>query len=880
MVLLALSLLASGVLYAQPRTLEQAQTVAAGILPSPRIRGAQLTLLTEKQLPNSEPAYYVFTTSPATGRGFAIVSGQQALPEIIGYSTDSRFVLDSLPEGLKAYLRYVEWAASQPAQAHRQGQPLLHPAVAPIAPLLKDLKWDQGKPYDSLLPKLPKGGQPPVGCVATALAQLCRYYCWPPEAIGKGGYYMEGSTSDAPTSYSFSKGDHKYDYTLLSPTYDASCTDAQRYEVAKLCRDLGAAVKMSYTQRESGAYDFDALTGMVSNFLYHADLRLCLRAYYTDEEWEELVVSELQAGRPVYYSGTAGQGGHAFVCDGYDGAGKYHFNWGWSGYGNGYYLLSDLSPTYQGIGAGQDGGYVVAQGIMQGMQPGYKTPLAGLPVPWVADQLLLADGTKLLNEGQTPVTKKTKLELNNVKVSGIMNYGAGKQSCQVAMRLTELDGTLVNTFKSTTLKLASGFYQLDDHSNFNVSLSDVPDGDYLLFPVIKRVRGDWEKLRLHKHAAQAIKVTVKGNDCELAYHTAPVVELKGEVLTSMVHQNTFSQLQVKITNVGTAPYAANVGFALLETATDTINKDYVYFTSTYLMTGQETTFSEVVAPGLVTDRPYIVPVWDASAGFGHDKVWEGVPHSMLRTPTPLSVSSTPIDSALWPIAEFSDPQLDKTQDDKIEIRLRLKNQSPNTYFEGLFSLGYFTTPVQTGQTSYNASDNLYKAVEGSDYVDLTFVQHASALHLGTSVVHAYIMTPKGWRRLNDGTGNSATMEINIAPGTPPIAEASLPVVRHDVPEDFLKNAKKGLASTAVDAAKYALRLTPNPASTQVTISLDSHQPILRVELYALTGQLLYSRQQETLDCTLDLSSLQPGAYLVRVQDGEGLYTTALLQVQR
>ena len=34
-----------------------------------------------------------------------------------------------------------------------------------------------------------------------------------------------------------------------------------------------------------------------------------------------------------------GIGGHAFVCDGYDGKGYYHINWGWGGDSDAYFLL-------------------------------------------------------------------------------------------------------------------------------------------------------------------------------------------------------------------------------------------------------------------------------------------------------------------------------------------------------------------------------------------------------------------------------------------------------------------------------------------------------------------------------------------------------------
>lgn len=878
-------------LYAQSRSLEQARAVAAGVLPQPRVRGERLTLLTEKRLANSEPAYYVFTTRPGRGEGFAIVSGREALPAIIGYSPDARFVCDSLPAGLQAYLRHWEQVASLPAGAFGRVRGVKHPNVAPIKPLLMELMWDQGAPYNGLLPEL-SGKKPYVGCVATALAQLCRYYCWPPQSVGEGGYYLDGGSTGDLIPYSLSSGDHKYDYSLLPPRYGATSSPAQQQEVAKLSRDLGMASKMSYGKEESSAYDLDALVGMVKNFLYHSDLRICLRAYYTDEEWEQLVVRELQAGRPVYYSGTAGQGGHAFVCDGYDGAGRYHFNWGWSGYGNGYYLLTDLTPNYQGIGAGADGGYVVAQGFMQGMQPGYMDPIPGLPLPMVADRLLLADGSPLLPEGQTPVVTKTKAALTNIKVSHLINYGATASNCQVAMRLAQLDGVEVKTFTPRTIKLSAGFFQKDEYSNFNVNMRGVPDGTYLLYPVAKSDGGAWETLRLHKHEAPAIKVTVKGDKCELAYYQQPVVKLAGQLTASTVHKGLFAKLETKFTNEGTAPYAANVGMALLENSTDTVNPDHVYFTSTYLLPGESITFTQVVTPSEWRSMPYVVPVWDASASFAYDKRWQGRPHDMLGAPVQVTVSSENVDSSLWPIAEFVESKLSATQDDVLQIKVRLKNQAPNTYYEGLFSLGYFDPQGPSGQFSYEASGNVFNTVEGSDFVEITFEQPANVLRLGISKVHVYVLKEKldktgsAWMRLNDASGESATMEIDVTAGKPPVAGPPLPIVQHPAErvQEWLKSVleprTKKVNPVEDPSQPHVLTLYPNPTGGQVVLALPSGRPIRRVEVYALTGQLLYSERGEARDYSLDLSALAPGAYLVRTQDCEEFFAAALLRVQR
>jgi len=84
---------------------------------------------------------------------------------------------------------------------------------------------------------------------------------------------------------------------------------------------------------------------------------------YTEQEWITMLIEELDAFRPLHYSGrdSNGSNGHAFICDGYQGTDYFHFNWGWSGSNDGYYRLSLLDPS------SYDFSY--SQGAVFGVQP-------------------------------------------------------------------------------------------------------------------------------------------------------------------------------------------------------------------------------------------------------------------------------------------------------------------------------------------------------------------------------------------------------------------------------------------------------------------------------------------------------------------------------
>ena len=121
----------------------------------------------------------------------------------------------------------------------------------------------------------------------------------------------------------------------------------------------GHAVTMNYSAGSSGGYESSIPYALKNYFGYPGNPSWELRSGYTTEEWDELIYNELKFGRPVLYgASTSGGGGHEFICDGYDGHGLYHINWGWGGLSDGYFRLQALRPSTQGAGGSSDcGGY-------------------------------------------------------------------------------------------------------------------------------------------------------------------------------------------------------------------------------------------------------------------------------------------------------------------------------------------------------------------------------------------------------------------------------------------------------------------------------------------------------------------------------------------
>ena len=145
-------------------------------------------------------------------------------------------------------------------------------------------------------------------------------------------------------------------------------TEQQQEAVARLMVAAGHSVEMGYSPEASGATSIRIGRALGLYFRYDKSLRYLQRDYYPLDEWEEIIYTSLLNDGPVIYDGQANIGGHSFVCDGYSADGYFHFNWGWGGMSDGYFLLDALDPINQGIG-GADSGFNYMQDIIVGIRP-------------------------------------------------------------------------------------------------------------------------------------------------------------------------------------------------------------------------------------------------------------------------------------------------------------------------------------------------------------------------------------------------------------------------------------------------------------------------------------------------------------------------------
>jgi len=355
LIIAAASLAAATAADAREVSAVRAREIAASVIPS---IAHDASPRRAPGIKDNEPSpYYMFNAQGANG--YVIVAGDDRLPAVLGYSREGRIDPENLPDALKFLLEMS--ASTLEEEGETAGYVTAGTPV--VEPLLGDINWGQSEPFNTLCPMV-NGKRGYVGCVATAMAQIMRYYGYPTQGKGTHSYTDGGQTLSADF------GATVYDWANMPNVIPDNPTEAQTTAYSTLCYHLGVATNMTYAAGGSGAYTMVVPGALRDHFGYTASLRMHLRTYYNTDEWMDMIRAELDAGRPVYYSASSedGQGGHAFVCDGYDSEGYVHMNWGWYGSSNGYFYINHLNPGELGTGGG-GGAYNVSQEILTNFMP-------------------------------------------------------------------------------------------------------------------------------------------------------------------------------------------------------------------------------------------------------------------------------------------------------------------------------------------------------------------------------------------------------------------------------------------------------------------------------------------------------------------------------
>ena len=312
--------------------------------------------------------------------GFVLVAADDAARPILGYSAtgamDTANMPPALQEWLKGYQKEIDILREAKGFPPHAEWYALEQGITPkdtvwegVEPMLTTF-WDQGYPYNGYCP-----GGSVTGCAATAQAQVMNYWKYP--AFG------QGSHSYTHVLYGVQQADFGhtlYDWENMPVEATASSPMVEKEAVALLMYHCGVSLEMDYSRDGSGAAGLAGISGYASidnslkdYFGYSNQMRVVHKDFgYGNAEWRDMIIADLDLGHPIVYTGAAEEGGHGFVCDGYDSRGYMHFNFGWSGRGDGYFPVDSISPGVGGVGGNVTYTFNMSNAALLGLVPDYR----------------------------------------------------------------------------------------------------------------------------------------------------------------------------------------------------------------------------------------------------------------------------------------------------------------------------------------------------------------------------------------------------------------------------------------------------------------------------------------------------------------------------
>jgi len=312
----------------------------------------------------------------------------------------------------------------------------------------------------------------------------------------------------------------------------------------------------------SSAYSSSAATALVEHFGYDPDMRCIYRENYTYDQWTETIKNELDAGRPLYYSGVSEDGGHAFVCDGYDSDGLFHFNWGWYGNANGYFSLSSVDPFNDGIGS--PGGFSRNQDLIIGIQKPDGIDNSSFDII-------------IYNNGLTS-SKSSIADISNEKGVfrvdfGVANWGNKAFKGYVGIGLYK-EGVLQEVMD--TPDYMSSFDSQSAYSFYyeNLSLKGSTAGNYSIYAIYKP-DGDisWHKISSGISLNNRIDINITGKTATITTpYTKPNLIQKSAIQTNgKIYKNKTGRFNLTVQNTGYEFYSY-ISLYIRSTTNNSVNQ--------------------------------------------------------------------------------------------------------------------------------------------------------------------------------------------------------------------------------------------------------------------------------------------------------------------
>lgn len=564
---------------AAPITPQQARQAAVQFITRHAMAGNQARAVAATQAQpcavNSGEQTVAYAVNMAGNQGFVLVDASGEADAIIGYCDHGTFDPQHMPANMRSWLNSYMACASMNGdhgQARQRRASSRHATKTRIAPLLQS-QWNQTAPYNGLTP-IVGGKRCATGCTITGFAQVMYYHRWPTAATAAIPGYSPDNASGTNYPALPALEATTFDWDKMYPTYD---NGEDGSEVARLMQYLGTASRADYGS-ETNATGYHAIQAMIKYFGYDAAAQTVWRRQLGYDEWIDRLYAELQAGRPVMFSGTAPDAGHSFVVDGYDEEDYFHVNWGWGGDSDGFYRVVLMDPKDQGTGGSvDDDAYTIDQVAFFGVQPNQNNAAAPARLTVKKNWLLCnPDGGDDYNTVGSMSTSPFFKDMGYLvyPFMNSHNYTSIYGEFSLGSRLVKDDGSVTRDYAwaSANFDPNTGFENHSDCLYLNpVTDPELTDGDYKMYFTSKlKTESQWQQdedsenhyVKIHlDHAQGLMTATSVCNEYNLT-----LKDIK--FLTTDIMVNKPCDVKLTLQNIGTKVFHGEVGLTTKVQETD------------------------------------------------------------------------------------------------------------------------------------------------------------------------------------------------------------------------------------------------------------------------------------------------------------------------
>ncbi len=781
--------------------------------------------------------FYVFNTSE---NGFVIVAGDDNVIPILAYSLEKSFDASNVPQNvakwLEGYKNQILSILANETKATKdikqewkkltEGAQFKASSTKSVNPLLQTT-WGQSPYYNAQCPS-----NSVTGCVATAMAQVMKYWNYPASGSGFHSY-------NHPTygTLSANFGNTNYQWSSM-PNHVTSSNSA----VATLMYQVGVSVDMNYSPQSSGAYVISAQSpvtncaeyALKTYFGYKNTLQGVQRSNYNQTQWLNLLKTELNANRPIIYAGFGSGGGHCFVADGYDYNNYIHFNWGWGGAYDGYFSINALNPSGTGTGGGS-GGYNSGHQAIIGVKPPVNTQTFSLDLD---DDVNVSSST--IYYGQS-------FSVN----TNIANSGTNTFTGDYAAAVFDSQGIFIDFVDILTGYSLQGGYTYTNNLVFsNTGLFSMLPATYQVAIFFRPTGGNWQIVSgTWWYSNQASITVINPNDIELNSNLT--------VSPSSLHQGSSLSVNFNIVNDGSSTFIGKYGVGLYNLDGSLAQTVGIYNESTGLPTGY-TYISPYItlSNSSITASPgtYLLAVQHNPNNSG----WQLTGSTYHQNPIKVTVKAANIQADVYEI-----------------------NNSIGQSYSLTASFGGYSASVKTtGSNCHVTSDNdFYKITLPSGYnYTLNPRLHdsyssANGQTYTLDALFSYSIDGVTWSDSYDDVLPSSviiksggTIYFHVAP----YFSGEIGTYILDIP--ITRSSTTGIGKETI---VNSISVFPNPAIELLNIDLsECHNEVHKIELHSIDGQIVLSKTDIEHGDLIQIETVQysSGVYFLQIFSDDKVFT--------